>query len=153
MNSIKENIQKKIIEAMKAGNKEIVEALRFLMARIKNFEIDKKANEGKEVEDNDIINLIRKLVKELNESILAFEKAGRQDLRVKSQKQKEIYSQFLPPELTDEQLEAEIKKIIDANFNLYQQNKKAIIGVVMKELQGKADNQRILKTIHQLLNR
>lgn len=151
MNSIKENIQKKIIEAMKAGNKEMVESLRFLMARIKNFEIDKKTNEGKEAEDNDIINVIRKLVKELNESILAFEKAGRQDLKVKSQKQKEIYSQFLPPELTDEKLEAEIKKIIDTNANLYQQNKKAIIGIVMKKLRGKASSQRILTIIEKCL--
>lgn len=147
MSSVKESIQKKIIEAMKKKDKETVDALRFLMAKIKIFEIDKIAKEKKEISNEDVFNLIRKLIKELNESITAFEKGNRQDLKNQSLRQKQILSQFLPPELTDEEIEKEIKKIINANLSLYQQNKKAIIGIVMKQLRGKADSQRILEIL------
>lgn len=147
MLSVKESIQKKIIEAMKKKDKETVNALRFLMAKIKIFEIDKIAKEKKEISNEDVFNLIRKLIKELNESIAAFEKGNRQDLKNQSLRQKQILSQFLPPELTDEEIEKEIKKIINANLSLYQQNKKAIIGIVMKQLRGKADSQRILEIL------
>lgn len=151
MSSVKDNIQKKIIEAMKNKDKETVDTLRFLMAKIKIFEIDKIAKEKKEITNEDVFNLIRKLIKELNESITAFEKGNRQDLKNQSLRQKQILSQFLPPELTDEEIEKEIKKIINANLSLYQQNKKAIVGIVMKQLRGKAESQRILKNLQKFL--
>ncbi len=149
--SIKEEIQKKLIEAMKKREKEIVEALRFLMAKVKNFEIDKKAKNNQDVSDEDIVNLIRRLIKELDESIAAFEKGQRQDLIKTSKKQREIFSLFLPPELSDEELRKEIEKIIKENQEIYQKNKKAIIGVAMKALRGKADSQRILKILQLFL--
>ncbi len=150
--SIKEKIQKKLIEAMKQAEKETVETLRFLMARIKNFEIDKKAKTNQEVTDDDLVNLIQKIIKELDESIGIFEKGQREDLAQASKKQKEILSLFLPPELSDDDLEKEINKIIKENQELYQKNKKAIIGVVMKKLRGKADSQRIIKILQEFLN-
>lgn len=150
--SIKEEIQKKLIEAMKKGKKEEVETLRFLMARIKNFEIDKKAKNNQEITDEDIINLIRKTIKELDESIIAFQKGQRQDLIQTSKKQKEILSLFLPPELSDEEIKKEIDKIINENQELYQKNKKAIIGVVMKNLRSRVDSQRILKILQPYIN-
>ncbi len=150
--SIKEKIQKKIIEAMKQGKKEEVETLRFLMARIKNFEIDKKAKTNQEITDEDVINLIRKIIKELDESIVAFEKGKRENLAQASKKQKEILSLFLPPELSDEELKKEIEKIINENQEIYQKNKKAIIGIMMKNLRGKVNSQRVLKILQEFLD-
>jgi uncharacterized protein YqeY len=108
---LREKIQQQIFAAMKEGKKDEVEALRFLMARIKNLEVDKKS----ELNDDEVLALIQKIVKELDESIASFEKGGRSDLIEGSKKQKEIFSQFLPPPLSDAELEAELKKIIEQN--------------------------------------
>ena len=146
MSTIKKNIQQKLIEAMKGKDKETIESLRFLMAKIKNLEIEKRG----ELSDEEIVVLTRKLIKEIQESIVAFEKGGREDLKNHSLKQKEIFSQFLPPELSDEELEKEIKKIIKSHSSLFQKNQNAIIGVAMKKLRGKAQSQRILKIIQKI---
>lgn len=148
MATIKKIIQEKLIKAIKGKDKETIESLRFLMAKIKNLEIEKRT----EVGDNEIIILIRRLIKELQESIAAFEKGHREDLKNQSLKQKEIFSQFLPPEISDEQLEIEIKKIIENHSSLFQNNQKAIIGIVMKELRGKAESQRIMTILKKLIS-
>lgn len=149
MSTIKKNIQEKLIKAIKSKDKETSESLRFLMAKIKNLEIEKR----NEASDSEIILLIRKLIKELQESIVAFEKGRRDDLKNKSLKQKEIFFQFLPPEISDEQLEIEIKKIIESRSSLFQKNQKAIIGEVMKKLRSKAESQRILTILQKLINK
>ena len=94
--------------------------------------------------------VLRKIVKELNESIEAFEKGKREDLVSEYQKQLEIVSFYLPKELSDEELKNEIKKIIDNNRKLYEKNPKAIIGICIKELKSKADPTRIVKILNSL---
>jgi len=144
---LKKKIQEAMFKALKEGKKDEVETLRFLLARLKNLEIDKQ----KELSDDEVIDLIQKLIKELDESIASFEKGGRGDLLSQAKKQKEIISQFLPPQLDDEALEAELKKIIEQNQEVYQKNKKAIIGVAIKALRGKATSERIVSKLNSLL--
>lgn len=145
---LKEKLQKDQLSALKSGDKSKLETLRYILAQIKNKEIDKKAD----LTDEEVVDILRKQSKELQESIDAFKKGNRPDLIEQSEKQKQIVASYLPVELSDETLAQEIKKIIDANKELYNKNPKAIIGICMKELKTKADSSRIMKVLQPFLS-
>lgn len=140
---LKQKLQEEQIKALKSGDKEKLSVLRFVLAQIKNKEIEKQ----KELNDDQVILVIKKIAKELKESIDAFKKTKRQDLVEENEKQLKIISLYLPEELTDNQLKQEIEKIISQNQELFNQNPKAIIGLCMRTLKSKADSSRIMKII------
>ena len=140
---IREKIQTDSIQALKARDNFKVSCLRLILSQIKNKEIDKKAG----LTDQETIVVLRKAAKELKESILAFEKGGRNDLTEKSKKELEIVSSYLPAEISDEELKKEIKIVIEKNQTLCQKNSKAIIGICIRDLKGKADPSRIIKML------
>jgi uncharacterized protein len=140
---LRQKLQDDQIVALKSGDKTKLEILRFILAQIKNKEIDKKL----ELNDEETLMVIKKVTKELKESIEAFEKGGRKDLSDDSKKQLEIASIYLPAEISDEKLKEEIKKIIKENQTIFDANKKAIIGICMKQLRSKADPDRIMKVL------
>lgn len=140
---LKQKLQQEQINALKAKESVKVNILRYILSKIKNKEIEKK----EELTDEEIIIIIKKIVKELKESIEAFKKGKREDLVKESEKQLEIASLYLPKELSDEQIKEEIEKIIAQNKDLYDKNPKAIIGICMKNLRSKADSERIMKIL------
>ena len=143
---IREKIRTDSIQALKARDDFKVSCLRFILSQITNKEIDKKAA----LTDQETIEVLRKAVKELKESILAFEKGGRADLTEKSKRELAIVSSYLPAEISDEELQKEIKTIIEKNQGLYQKNPKAIIGLCVRELKEKADPGRIVKILSEI---
>lgn len=143
---LKEKLQQDQIQALKSGDKEKLSILRYLIAQIKNKEIEKQT----ELNDTEVVEVIRKQVKELNEAKEAAQKANRQDLVTENQKQINIVSSYLPEELTDEELKKEVQKIIAENQEISKKNPKAIIGICIKLLKSKADPSRILKTLRSI---
>lgn len=139
-----EKLQADQIAALKSSEKEKLEVLRFLISRIKNRQIEKQA----ELSDDEVIDILRKQVKELNEGIEAFEKGGRTDLADENRKQIAFIKPYLPAEISDEELKNEVKKLMEANKQAYEANPKSIIGICMKELKSKADPQRIMAAIN-----
>jgi len=144
---LKKKIQDDQITALKAGNRDILNILRFILAQIQNKEIEKKAV----LSDEETIVVLKKIAKELKESIDAFEKGGRDDLVIKNKKQLEIVSSYLPAEISDEELKKEVDKIIAENKQVFENNPKAIIGICMKSLKSKADPARIMKVLSSFL--
>lgn len=147
---LRQKLQDNQIIALKSGDKTKLEILRFILAQIKNKEIDKKSlPAGRQVELNDEETLVvlKKVTKELKESIEAFEKGGRKDLSDGSKKQLEIISVYLPLEISDDELKKEVKKVIKENQAVFDANKKAIIGICIKQLKSKADPSRIMKVL------
>ncbi|NMB83972.1 GatB/YqeY domain-containing protein [Candidatus Roizmanbacteria bacterium] len=140
---IKQKLQQDQLSALKSADKPKLETLRYILAQIKNKEIDKKSD----LTDEETVNVLRKTVKELKESIDAFGKGGRADLVQSSQTQLDIISAYLPQEISDEELKKEIGVIIEKNKDLYDKNPKAIMGICVKELKSKADPSRIIKCI------
>lgn len=140
---LRQKLQDDQLIALKSRDKNKLEVLRFIISRIKNKEIEKK----EELDDGETLAILKKITKELKESIQAFEKGNRTDLVEKNKKQLEIVSQYLPPEITDEELKKEIEKIITQNKALYDENRKSIIGICIKLLKSKADPSRIMKVL------
>lgn len=140
---LRQKLQQDQLTALKSGNKEVLEVLRFVIAKVKNQEIEKKA----ELTDEETAQVLKKVVRELNESKEAAQKGNRSDLVDQNQRQIEILMPYLPAELTDEQLSLELDRLIADNQELFEKNKKAIIGLCMKELRTKADGTRIMKLL------
>lgn len=145
---LKQKLQEDQISALKSHNKEKLSVVRFLLSRIKNEEIKK----GTSLSDEEIISLIRKIKKEIEESISYFKKANRNDLIEENEKQLEIISLYLPEEISDEQLKKEIENIICQNKDLFKKNPNTLIGICIRSLKSKADSSRIIKIIKSLQN-
>lgn len=143
---IKQNLQEDLIQAMKSKDTDTLQTLRYILSQIKNIEIDKKM----ELAEEEIVNVFRKEIKKLQDSIDQFQKAAREDLVKEYQKQKDILSSYLPQEMPDEELQQEIMKVAEANKNIFDSNRNAFIGVCIKELKSKADPSRISAIIRAL---
>ncbi len=148
---LRQKLQADQIVALKAGDKTKLAILRFILAQIKNKEIDKNPPAGGELDDEETVVVLRKVIKEIKESIEAFEKGGRKDLLEDNKKQLEIASVYLPAEINDEDLKSEIEKVIKDNQAVFDNNQKAIIGICMKQLKSKADPGRIMKTLQSIM--
>ena len=144
---LRQKLQDDQIAALKAGDKIKLGILRFILAQIKNKEIDKNPPAGGELTDEETLVVLRKVIKELKESVEAFEKGGRKELADDNKAQLEIASVYLPTEINDEDLKVEIEKVIKENQTVFDNNQKAIIGICMKQLKSKADPGRIMKVL------
>jgi len=140
---LKQKLQADQLQALKSGKKDQLNTLRLIVSRIKNKEIEKQT----ELTDDEAVAVIRKFAKELQEAIDSAKNANRQDLIDINTKELDFVKTYLPAEISDTELENEIRRIIKANQDLYAKSPKAIIGVCMKELKNKADSSRILKAI------
>lgn len=144
---LRQKLQDDSILALKAGDKTKLNVLRFILAQVKNKEIDKQS----ELNDEETMVVLRKVIKELKESVEAFEKGGRIELLEDSKKQLEIALVYLPAEIGDDELKKEIERVIKENQAVFDNNQKVIIGLCMKELKSKADPGRIMKTLQTFL--
>lgn len=144
---LRQKLQDDQIAALKSGNKTKLGILRFILAQIKNKEIDKNLPAGEDLNDDETIVVLKKVIKELKESIDAFEKGGRKESVLDNKKQLEILSMYLPTEISDEELKSEVDRVIKENQTVFDANKKAIIGICIKQLKSKADPERIIRVL------
>jgi uncharacterized protein YqeY len=141
---LKRKIQEDQVTSLKSGNSDRLEVLRYILAQVKNKEIEKKS----ELDDQEIVAVLAKIKRELNEAIVQFEKGGRGDLVQNNKRQLEIIEEYLPAEMSEAELKGEIEKIIAQNQELIAANPKAILGVAIRELKGRADSSRIVAIIN-----
>jgi len=142
-----QQLQAEQITALKTKDALKLQTIREILSKVKNKEIDK----GEALTDEEVLGVIKKLKKEIIESIESFQKGGRSDLIEESKKQLSIVEAYLPAELTDEEIKKEISILIEKNKDVIAKNQKAGIGICMKELRNKADSSRIMAILKQLL--
>ena len=102
-----EKLQADIITAMKEHDKEKLTVLRMAKGTIDKEHIDKKV----EINDELLIDCVSREIKQRNEAILEFEKGNREDLVEKNKKEIEILKEYLPKQLTEEEIEAKLDEI------------------------------------------
>jgi hypothetical protein len=143
---ILQKIQEQKIAAMKSHDEQTVTSLGYILSQIKNKEIEKKAL----LTDEEVTAILRKVAKELQESLDAFQKGGREDLVAKTKTELKLISSYLPAEISDEELKKEIEKILAEKKDLQEKNPKAMIGICIRVLKAKANPSRIVKTLQSL---
>lgn len=146
------DIRAKILEDVKSAMKERaqvrLDALRFVQSAIKNREIELRPNP---ISDDEILGVLRKLVKQRKESIDQYKQGGRQDLVDKEVSELAVIEAYLPQAMGRDELEAIVKGVITA---LNAKSPKEM-GAVMKEVQaktaGRADNKMVSELVKGLL--
>ena len=131
---MRSELDKNLKEAIKSQEKQRVATLRLINAAIKDRDIAVRSEENTEgVSDNEIIVILSNMVKQRKQSIIQFEEGGRIELAEREREEIKIIQEFLPNQLTDEEIQIEISKIIDANDQLSIKD----IGKIMSELKSK----------------
>ena len=137
--TIKQQISDDLKDAMRARDKEKLNALRLITAAIKQIEVDERID----VDEARMLVILDKLTKQRNESISQFKAAGRDDLVQQEQYEFEIISQYLPEPLTD----SEITMLIEQAFASIDTPKMSDMGTIMSQLtplmQGRADMSQV----------
>ena len=112
---MKENITTELSIALKNGDKERIHTLRLVLAAIKDKEIaSRSSGEDSMISDDTIISLLKKMVKQRNDSIEMFTQAGRDELVKKENSEIKIISEFLPKQLGEEETNAACEEAIKA---------------------------------------
>lgn len=109
--SIRGQIQAQITASLKNRDQKRLDAFRFLFSQIKNKEIDAK----RELTDEETVKLLQGEAKKRRESITAYRQGGRQDLVESESYQLSVIEEFLPKQLTDEELKAIIEEVKSQN--------------------------------------
>ena len=105
--SLKNQIEEKLNQALKAKDKNTYPTLRLVVSAIKDAEIAGRTKGQKEISDSDITTILKKMIKQRNESCEVYEKAGRNELLENETKEIEVINAFLPKQLSED----ETKKI------------------------------------------
>ena len=100
--SLKNQIEEKLSQSLKSKNKNLYPTLRLMVSAIKDAEIANRGKESKGLTDQDITSLLKKMIKQRNESCEVYKKAGRTELLESETKEIEVISSFLPKQLSEE---------------------------------------------------
>ena len=134
--SLRIQIEEKLNQALKDKNKSIYPTLRLIVSAIKDAEIANRTKNNKNLEDSDILLILKKMVKQRKESCEVYKKAGRQELLDIEIGEIEIINKFLPKQLSDE----ETKKICLEIIKSMKATSMKEMGTVMGELKSKYSN-------------
>ena len=127
-------------EAIKSQEKQRVATLRLINAAIKDRDIAVRSEENTEgVSDAEIILILSNMVKQRKQSIIQYEEGGRVELAEREREEIKIIQEFLPNQLTDEEIQIEISKIIDAHEQLTIKDMGKIMGELKEKFSGRMD--------------
>jgi hypothetical protein len=147
--SLVDTIRKDMFQASKEGNSTKSDILKLALAEIKNEQI---ALGKEELEGNEVEKILRREVKKIVDSIEQFEKMQREDLVQREKAQLEVINEYLPELLSGD----EVRKIVEQKVKeigaVSVKDMGKIMGVVMKELDGKADGNTVKAIVLELLS-
>ena len=144
---LREAIDADIKEAMKAGAKDKVSALRMLVAALKNKEIDKR----RPLTDEEVAETVRALIKQRKDSIEQFGKGGRQDLVEKETKEVAVLEVYLPQQLPREEVEKAVRDVIAETGAQGAKDMGKVMKALMPVLAGRADNKLVSELVKHAL--
>jgi len=137
--SLKQRINDDMKAAMRGGDAPRRDALRLLLAALKQREVD----ERKDLADADVVAVIEKMVKQRRESIAQFEKGGRADLAKNEQFEVGILQAYMPQALSDAEIDAAVAEAIAASGAKAPSDMGKVMGVLKGKLAGRADMTRV----------
>ena len=135
--------------AMKAKEegKLALNTIRMARAHIRQAEID---NGHADFNDDQVLAVLRKEVKQRKETLSEIESSGREDLVEQTKAEIDVLEEYLPAEMTPEAVEAAVKEIVDA-MDPGQKNMGSVMKAVMAKLKGQADGKLINQIVRKLL--
>ncbi len=146
--SLKEQLDTDLKTAQKAKDKVRLSVIRMVKTTIKNREIEKK----EELTDHELLQAINSQAKLRKESINEFEKAGRDDLVKKEEEELKILQEYLPEELTEDELKTLIENTIAESGAAGPKDMGKVMKLLMAETTGRADGKIVSGMVKEILS-
>ena len=149
---MRSELDENLKEAIKSQEKQRVATLRLINAAIKDRDIAVRSEENTEgVSDDEIILILSNMVKQRKQSIIQYEEGGRIELAERERAEIKIIQEFLPNQLTNDEIQAEISKIIDAEDQLSIKDMGKIMGELKNRFSGRMDFGKASEIVKALL--
>ena len=150
--SLKKKIEEKLNETLKAKDKNTYPTLRLVVSAIKDAEIAGRTKGQKELSDSDITSILKKMIKQRNESCDVYKKAGRNELLENETKEIEVISFFLPKQLSEEETKKICEEAIKSSGASSIKDMGKVMGVLKSKHADTLDFSKVSLIIKELLN-
>ena len=145
---IQNRLSEDLKTAMKAKEKVKVATIRMVRAQLKDFQIEKRD----ELTEEDEISVLTNAAKKRKEALELYEKSDRQDLIEQEKQELEIISAYLPAQLSKEEVEKVVLKVMEEVGASSPQDLGKVMGATMKDLKGKADGKMVQEIVREKLS-
>lgn len=145
---LEDQLQKDYIQAMKDRDTVKASTVNFLRAQLKNVRIEKRSET---LDDKDVITVIKKQIKQRQDSIEQYEKGGRKDLADKEAAEMAILKNYLPEELSEQALQQLVEQVIRETGAQSMKDMGNVIKAVAAKAQGRADNRVVSEFVKKAL--
>jgi uncharacterized protein YqeY len=147
MSSLKERLQANMKSAMKAGEKDRLGVIRLILAAIKQREVDERI----QLDDEQVIAVLDKMVKQRRESIAQYQSGGRDDLAAVESAEIEVIQQYLPQALSEVEIDALIRDAMAETGAAGMAGMGKVMAVLKPKMQGRADMGLVSARVKSLL--
>ena len=147
---LEERLANDFKQAMKDRNTIKSSTISFLRAQLKNVLIEKRADQ---LSDEDVITVIKKQIKQRQDSISQFEQGGRKDLVEKEKAEADVLKQYLPEELSPEALKTLVGEAIKETQATGIKDMGKVMKVMLSKIAGKADNKLVSDLVKEMLSK
>ena len=146
--TIRPLIEEAVKVSMKNREKETTSTLRMAISELKKEEIDKRID----LEDEQVIQILQRMIKQRKDSYTQFSDAGRNELAEKEQNEINILSDFLPEQLSEEELNLIVTEVIKETAASGPQDMGKVMGSLKQRIQGNADMGLVSKIVKENLS-
>jgi len=146
--NLKQKLEADLKQAIRTKDNVRRSVIRLVMAAIKNAEIARRAA----LDDTDVLGVIAKEAKQRHESIEAFRQGNRHDLVAQEEAELAILQEYLPPQMTREEIMAEARRVIEEVGAQGPHDKGKVMSKLIAQLKGRADGREINTVVTELLS-
>ena len=147
---LKDKVQEVLKQAMLSHEEEKLSTIRMLKSALQYFEIQ-KGGAGYSATDEDVIEVVGREIKKRKESIEMFEKGGRQELADKEKKELEVLNEYLPEQLSEDDVRKLVDDAISQTAATTMQDMGKVMGILSSQIKGKADGSFVSTIVREKL--
>ncbi|MEE3295311.1 MAG: GatB/YqeY domain-containing protein [Pseudomonadota bacterium] len=131
--------KEELVKSMKERDTLRVSTLRMIISSIKDLEISRRSSNSNQIKDEDIIQILSKMIKQRREAALTYEKGGRKDLQDKENEEIKIIEIFMPNQLSVEEIHEIINDILNENDYKEMRDMGSAMSILKEKFSGKMD--------------
>ena len=151
--SLKKQIEQKLNEALKSKDKNTYPTLRLVVSAIKDAEIAGRTKGQKEMSDSELTAILKKMIKQRNESCEVYKKAGRNELLENEKNEIDVISAFLPKQLSEDQTKQICEEAIKSSGASSMKDMGKVMGILKSKHADTLDFSKVSSIIKELLNK
>ncbi|MFD1989463.1 GatB/YqeY domain-containing protein [Paenibacillus nicotianae] len=145
--NLSERLNEDMKQAMRDKAKFKLSTIRMVRSTIKNLEIDLK----RDLDDTEVLDILSREIKQRKDALQEFEKAGREDLTSNLKAEIEIISEYLPTQLSEEEIKVLVKQTIQETGASSKADMGKLMSALMPKVKGRADGKVVNQTVQQFL--